>query len=496
MYLFSDGFDWGAVADLALKWDIVSLASASMVTPANTAFGLGGALNLTATNQLSKNLPSNEDTIYVNLRRKQTQTASGGYFFVSLSDGATVQCTLRWNESGTLAVYSGNGTTLLGSVDTAFAQGVWDSWQAKVVVHNTAGSIEIRKNGSPTPVLSVSGVNTRGGTTNNYVNRVNLGTSSTGSNEQIDDVFACSGSGAAPNSWPGDLRAVSLLPAADVDVDFSRNLATAQQIIGLTASAISIAANILHLEQFTATFSGTITQLTASLSGAVVGSMNMALYAADGPSGSAGTLLAQSTSKGNPGIGSHVFVLAAPVPVVKGTRYYVARLSSGTMPLQASASASTVQPTATLAQSYSSGFPATAGANSPGSAQQVYSAMDYTISTNAAVVQDDTLDNDSSYVFADTMGAQDLYSLSPMPVNPASIALVVPFMIARKTDSGTRTAALMLKSDDTEVEVVASSALGQTYGYLGAPLMVDPDSGNPWTKALVDALQIGPKITL
>lgn len=213
-FLMADGFDWlAAAADITMRWD-TSGSGLLLVSAANTAFGVGGGFSFSSSSSLSKAWASNDATIFGSIRLKQVGgSLSTNYAYVQLLDAAAPQVTIRWNEDTSITVASGAvGGTVLGTVAAgAFAANTWDSWQFKIVIHNTAGSVEIRRNGSGTNLLTLTNVNTRAGSTNAYANKVVVGVNVSG--HQFDDFLLCSGSGAAPNDWTGDLRGFTEAPS-------------------------------------------------------------------------------------------------------------------------------------------------------------------------------------------------------------------------------------------------------------------------------------------
>jgi hypothetical protein len=145
---------------------------------------------------------------------------------VQFLDGSTAQCTVVFESSGNIVLKSGGATgTVLATYSGAFTASTWNHFQVKVVINNTTGSITVRKDGATSDTWSATGVNTRGGTANNYANKVGV-VSGSGSavSSYFNDLLFYSGSGAAPNTWIGDVRALQLLPNADTaQRDFSRS---------------------------------------------------------------------------------------------------------------------------------------------------------------------------------------------------------------------------------------------------------------------------------
>jgi hypothetical protein len=166
---------------------------------------------------------SNEATIYASFNIMTTTTFTGGStsgFMLTLFDGTTAQVSLLWAYDGNLYAYTNGGLfTGIGSVISnlgphGMAPNSWCHWQVKAVINNVTGSLELRKNNNTVNDFTLTGINTRNGTANNYANKIMM-TCGAAFLWYMDDVFCNSGSGAAPNTWPGQLRGVQLMPSAD-----------------------------------------------------------------------------------------------------------------------------------------------------------------------------------------------------------------------------------------------------------------------------------------
>ena len=221
--LFADGCGRiGAAADITQVWDSGTTANLSLISTA-----LGQACQQVSSGTYTKAWGSNDATVFSQIRYfNGTGTSGSQYFYLSLMDGAAAQVTLRLNDDGSVSVYSGGPTgTLLGSASAVFTQAAWNSFQMKVVVHNTTGSVEVRKNGSSTPILALTNVNTRGGSGNAYANGVQLGTSSN-ITRAWQHLFLHNASGAGPTDWLGDFRPITQFPASAVSTAFTANTGT------------------------------------------------------------------------------------------------------------------------------------------------------------------------------------------------------------------------------------------------------------------------------
>jgi hypothetical protein len=228
-WLFADSFDfYAAIADAAAgHWD----SSASWSISSTTRFSVGRAYQNGAnanTTFLSKATGSNDATVFFAVAFYYSAALSGTVAALGLQllDATTAQCTVVFESSGNIVLKSGGANgTVLATYTSAFAQSVWAHFQIKVVINNTTGSISVRKNGATSDSYSASSLNTRGGTSNNYANKVAIVSGNTGSSTPIvDDLLVFNDSGAAPNTWVGDVRALQLMPSGDTaQKDFSRS---------------------------------------------------------------------------------------------------------------------------------------------------------------------------------------------------------------------------------------------------------------------------------
>jgi len=103
-------------------------------------------------------------------------------------------------------------------------------------------------------------------------------------------------------------------------------------------------------------------------------------------------------------------------------------------------------------------------------------------------------DGDSSYIESQTVGHIDLHTLESLAVTPATIFGVQPVSIAKKTDTGPRTASHVLRTGATNY---TSSAFSPSNGsYLGFPAIWEenPNTVVPWVNADITGLESGIKV--
>jgi len=148
----------------------------------------------------------------------------------SLRDGTTHQVTLYCDFTNKVVkVYRGNSSgTLLGTSSVipslnaltgvmSTTSSTYIEW--KVVIDNSVGSIEVRANGSSTPVLSLTGIDTQN-TGNAFATKGNF----YAAGNRVTDIYLLDGDGASPwNSFLGEYRVITLFPSGDNSVQFTRN---------------------------------------------------------------------------------------------------------------------------------------------------------------------------------------------------------------------------------------------------------------------------------
>jgi len=204
-----EGFDHLTAAQLALKgWGVTAGVSSQ-------SGRLGGQSVRTSNSTVSKTLPGSYSTVYVGFAIKVVNfdiTFIQG--ITNLRNGGTDVIRLKYGSASgntVWAIYRGDGTTLLGTGTFPITVNIWYYVEMKVVFSATVGSVELRINGSATPDILVTGLNT--GTTN--VNAIAL-QGGYGGYSDHDDVYVCDTSGSAPtNNFLGDIRVQAIWPTGN-----------------------------------------------------------------------------------------------------------------------------------------------------------------------------------------------------------------------------------------------------------------------------------------
>lgn len=231
-FFFGDGFDcYSAITDAATYWDASLGGSATLALSTNGRFSGSRSVAMTstfsATPYLTKTSGQNDAVHHFSFGYIQTTALTGTSIGLTifLYDGATAQCSLSFRTDGLLSFNLGaiaaQITTFAGVVPAA---NTWYQFEIEIVISNTAGSIAIRRNGNTVNDFSQGGLNTRAGT-NNYVNKIGLGSNWNSPGAHVMDDFLWR-SDASSLAWLGDIRCYTRMPASDASVTWTRNAGT------------------------------------------------------------------------------------------------------------------------------------------------------------------------------------------------------------------------------------------------------------------------------
>ena len=227
-WAFGDGFDcYAATTDPANGyWDTVASLNAFAVG----RFAGSQAVSIASGNSLVNFVKSSavNDMVHHVVVAVFTSTAITGtnlYTNFQLLDGTTVQCSIVYRGDGAFLLTSGapnSGITLATYTGAVTAINTWYAFEFEVVVHNSTGSFKVRKNGNTVDDHSTTGIDTAGGTANNYANKLQIGSGPQGASGSLrfDDLYWRSD--ASSVAWMGDIRCYTRAPASDAAVQFSR----------------------------------------------------------------------------------------------------------------------------------------------------------------------------------------------------------------------------------------------------------------------------------
>lgn len=146
--------------------------------------------------------------------RLKLVSGTGDRALLGLMEGSNLHVTIGVDGSGYLRAWRTSsllGTVLATASTDALTVGTWYQVEGRVEVSDTTGSIELRVNGNPTPVINLSGADTRDAATG-VVSALRVGAPplSSGPSWQVTDLAVWNESGESPTGWVGDVRVDTL----------------------------------------------------------------------------------------------------------------------------------------------------------------------------------------------------------------------------------------------------------------------------------------------
>ena len=257
----------------------------------------------------------------------------------------------------------------------------------------------------------------------------------------IDDFFWQSG--ASTGTWLGELRCATMMPVSDQSVAFSRAPALISVTASIQNSTQAVTANQARYMPFTAPVTGTIGSATLNMQVASTGNFKCTMYSSS--AGSPATALGSATPISAPGVGNTTFTFGTPVSVTGGTQYFIAfdgDTSSGNYGINSGQTNAPYWSSATYA-SFPTNNPSITGTTNP-----IASTLTITPSPSAnySAVNEAQQDGLTSYVYDQNPGDADFYGVSPLVPAGASVKATTTRAYMQKSDVGTRTASVQLKS--------------------------------------------------
>jgi hypothetical protein len=487
---FADSFDpYASAADMVNGyWDSGLNPGNAFLNPGR--FAGSRAISLPASTTFTKASSVNDPVHHFVVSWNQNLALSGTSlgFYLQLTDNVTAQCSIVFRSDGAILLTAGGptGTVLATYTGAVTAANTWYAFEFEVAINATTGSFTVRKNGNTVADFSATALNTAP-SGNAYANKLVIGSSAIAANNyNADDLFWRSG--AATGSWLGDIRCYSRPPQADVSVQFAGAPSSINQTVNGTASNLGAAASVARAVQFVASYSGVLTGGIVNIFAASTGNMKFALY-----NGTGTTLLATSNPLANPPLNTATpFTFPTPPAIVKGQTYYLANDQDSTINCNIANTGATPTLSATLA--YASFPPATLAGWTSGAANAPNMSVTFTGIANSSLVGEPQQDGVATYVFDSNPGDADLYSIAGAPSTPATVIATVIRGYMQKSDAGTRTAAVRLKSGATTVATPTIVLSNSGFQWAWRMDLTDPATGAAWTPAAVNAAQIGPTV--
>lgn len=197
--LFMDGFEAAITGNILTKWTSGTLTA---VQPGR--FDYGQCARLASNALLVRGLGGNYAVLGVAFAYRPATI--GASFIAGFRDAGTAQCEARLRADGRIDL-ARNGTVLATSVGLLSA-GVWHHLELKVVIHDSAGTIELKVNGAS--FVAASNVDTKN-TANAYANEAAI--QANGITADYDDLAVWNPGGSQNNDWLGDCRIFTQLPS-------------------------------------------------------------------------------------------------------------------------------------------------------------------------------------------------------------------------------------------------------------------------------------------
>ena len=218
--VWSCGFDW-----TSNPGNIFTSFASGSISPAFARIN-GQGLQLTNGSNPQLAFGTTLSSIIVGFAFYTNQLPSTGIELIcSLADtiGNGGQVGLLLNASGQFQFSRGawlgssNGTQIGSLSSVTISPSTWYYLEQKVTINGSSGSVELRVNGSASPIISNSGLNTQN-TANAWVDSIRIGVPSfySGVTSNFDDWIMLDTTGTAPlNTYLGDVRVRGRFPVAD-----------------------------------------------------------------------------------------------------------------------------------------------------------------------------------------------------------------------------------------------------------------------------------------
>ena len=191
----------------------------------------------------------------------------------------------------------------------------------------------------------------------------------------------------------------------------------------------------------------------------------------------------------NPASGANALTFGTPVTVAKGTQYWIgldSDTTSGTFTAQTGSSA--WQNTVAYA-SFPVASPGTLSTTSP-----IVCSVQIAVTTNSCLVNETQQDATTSYVYDSTVNDADFYNIAAITSTPVATIMTTTRAYMQKSDAGTRTAAVQLKSGSTTVASPTLTLTTSGWQWTWRNDLVDPATSLAWTPTGVNNATIGPKV--
>lgn len=412
---------------------------------------------------------------------------------IYLSDGNTAQCFIGVDTGGRVVFNAPDNNHIFISKPLISAN-TRHYIEIDVAIHNTAGLYSIWLDG----VLlgSATNINTRGGTSNNYVSNMSL-TNGIACFCMFDDMYWRDNTGGTALPF-GDLVIMPQPVVSDTQVQFGTTTSTVGPWVPQQANNVTtINANNIALVPVTPVANMTIQSIGALPRSTILAGKFKGVIYSDS-SGIPGTLLSSGTEIAGCVTGNNLTLpLVTPQALTAGTQYWIGIIMDTATNFQL-ADINTGRTLLKL-NTYSGGAPA--GPITGMSAQQTFSFWGVCTSVAASYVGVSGNPSQSASVMlagnsSMTASNEDLFAVHPTTgVTSPVIQSVKVSVNAQRQPGGVRTMDIRLKSGATDAAGSNSGIIPTTSpGWTSTRFDTDPATGSAWTLAGANAASIGYKV--
>lgn len=135
-------------------------------------------------------------------------------FIRLFGDAGQDHISIYWTSPGAgqyaIRVRRGDGTILATSAPLPLVTGAWHYYEFKVTIDDAVGTVEVRRD--QTPIINISGVDTRNGGTNANVYWMRFGNNADNNYGSLDDVYVLRNDGAGKTDFIGEVEVEALVP--------------------------------------------------------------------------------------------------------------------------------------------------------------------------------------------------------------------------------------------------------------------------------------------
>jgi len=493
--LFIEGFDKYGPANAVAANVVAALTANEWTTAAATTItaplsATGFALSAGFNCSLKKTLAANYSRLIGGLRF--SGTLGNLATLMQFLDGSSAQCSITLETTGVINLRTGSqtGTIITGGATISANTTHYLEWD---ITFGASAAFTVYLDGAS---LFTGTGNTRGGTSNNFANVIAILNSATGG-WTADDLYLFDTTGSQNNAvLLTSPRVETQFPNADSSVQFSFGAAILGSASQRVTATNAPGANQLFLRSFTPTQAGVL-QSVSCIPAATSAGANYKAVAYSDNSGVPNSLLSSGSQVTGATSGTVLTgALVTPQTLSAGTAYWIGFITDTSVVLQEVDSTTTG---AKASNTYGSGAPGTAPTMTTGQPSWVLYGNLTGVGVNFYEDGIPTNQNqpvgDPSYVFDSVSGHEDLYNFPALSVTPSAIYAVAVKGYCKRSDSGSRTVSLRMKSGATDS---GGTAPGQspatTYGWLDSFFETDPNTSAAWAPGNLNAATSGFKI--